>query len=52
MYLQTSRLQHNLQYIGVFQTARSDKKIQALACILIIPAIFRNASRNRWPDVI
>ena len=36
MYLQTSRLQHNLQGIGVFQTAHSDKKIQAAACYFII----------------
>ena len=32
MYLQTSRLQYNLQGSGVFQTARSDKFIQAFAC--------------------
>ena len=36
MYLQTSRLQYNLQEFGVFQTAHSDKKIQAEACKDII----------------
>ena len=36
MYLQTSRLQYNLQKVGVFQTAHSDKKIQAKACKTII----------------
>ena len=37
MYLQTSRLQYNLQGFGVFQTAHSDKNIQAEACRYIIP---------------
>ena len=37
MYLQTSRLQYNLQKVGVFQTAHSDKNIQAEACRTIIP---------------
>ena len=32
MYLQTSRLQYNLQKVGVFQTAHSNKNIQAEAC--------------------
>ena len=36
MYLQTSRLQYNLQKVGVFQTAHSDKNIQAKACKYII----------------
>jgi len=36
MYLQTSRLQYNLQKVGVFQTAHSDKNIQAKACKMII----------------
>lgn len=36
MYLQTSRLQYNLQKVGVFQTAHSDKNIQAEACKIII----------------
>ena len=36
MYLQTSRLQYNLQKVGVFQTALSDKNIQAEACKAII----------------
>ena len=36
MYLQTSRLQYNLQGVGVFQTAHSDKNIQAEACKAII----------------
>ena len=36
MYLQTSRLQYNLQKVGVFQTAHSDKNIQAKACRVII----------------
>ncbi len=36
MYLQTSRLQYNLQKVGVFQTAHSDKNIQAVACKVII----------------
>ena len=36
MYLQTSRLQYNLQKVGVFQTAHSDKNIQAEACKDII----------------
>ena len=33
MYLQTSRLQYNLQKVGVFQTAHSNKNIQAEAII-------------------
>ena len=37
MYLQTSRLQYNLQKVGVFQTAHSDKNIQAEACKNSIP---------------
>ena len=37
MYLQTSRLQYNLQGVGVFQKAHSDKNIQAEACRYIIP---------------
>ena len=37
MYLQTSRLQYNLQCVGVFQKAHSDKNIQAEACGYIIP---------------
>ena len=37
MYLQTSRLQYNLQCVGVFQKAHSDKNIQAEACRYIIP---------------
>ena len=37
MYLQTSRLQYNLQKVGVFQTAHSNKNIQAEACRNIIP---------------
>ena len=37
MYLQTSRLQYNLQKVGVFQTAHSDINIQAEACRNIIP---------------
>ena len=37
MYLQTSRLQYNLQKVGVFQKAHSDKNIQAEACRYIIP---------------
>ena len=36
MYLQTSRLQYNLQKVGVSQTAHSDKNIQAVACRVII----------------
>ena len=36
MYLQTSRLQYNLQGVGVFQTAHSDKNMQAQACKSII----------------
>jgi len=36
MYLQTSRLQYNLQKVDVFQTAHSDKNIQAKACRYII----------------
>ena len=36
MYLQTSRLQYNLQGISVFQTAHSDKNIQDVACYFII----------------
>lgn len=36
MYLQTSRLQYNLQKVGVFQTARSNKNFQAEACKDII----------------
>ena len=46
MYLQTSRLQYNLQGFGVFQTARSDKNIQAIACKLIIPTSCGNASKK------
>ena len=37
MYLQTSRLRYNLQGVGVFQKAHSDKNIQAEACRYIIP---------------
>ena len=36
MYLQTSRLQYNLQCVGVFQKAHSDKNIQAKACEYIV----------------
>ena len=36
MYLQTSRLQYNLQGVGVFQKAHSNKNIQAEACKDII----------------
>ena len=36
MYLQTPRLQYNLQGVGVFQKAHSDKNIQAEACKYII----------------
>ena len=36
MYLQTSRLQYNLQKVGIFQKAHSDKNIQAEACKDII----------------
>ncbi len=36
MYFGTSRLQYNLQKVGVFQTAHSDKNIQAEACEHII----------------
>ena len=49
MYLQTSRLQYNLQNIGVFQTAHSDKNIQALACKCIIP---HNCERVKWRQII
>ena len=41
MYLQTSRLQYNLQKVGVFQTAHSDKNIQAKACKSIIAQKYR-----------
>ena len=41
MYLQTSRLQYNLQKVGVFQTAHSDKNIQAKACKVIIAQKYR-----------
>ncbi len=41
MYLQTSRLQYNLQGFGVFQTARSDKNIQASACIFDYTNLFQ-----------
>ena len=34
MYLQTSRLQYNLQKVGVFQTAHSDKKDSSLSLCL------------------
>jgi len=40
MYLQNSRLQYNLQNVSVFQTARSDKNIQAEACKMIIAQKF------------
>ena len=36
MYLQTSRLQYNLGKVGVFQTAHSNKNIQAEVCKDII----------------
>ena len=39
MYLQTPRLQYNLQGVGVFQKAHSDKNIQAEACKDIISQI-------------
>ena len=51
MYLQTSRLQYNLQETGVFQTAHSDKMIQAFACSFIISAICRNAIQNCCPQI-
>jgi len=35
MYLQTSRLQYNLGKVDVFQTAHSDKNIQAEACKIL-----------------
>ena len=41
MYLQTSRLQYNLQKVGVFQTAHSDKNIQAKTCKVIIAQKYR-----------
>ena len=50
MYLQTSRLQYNLQGPGFFQTARSDNNIQVFACILIIPVSWENASKNVVPN--
>ena len=49
MYLQTSRLQYNLQKVGVFQTAHSDKNIQAEACKKIISQkrlLFKNKLIN------
>ena len=36
MYFGTSRLQYNLQNVGVFQKAHSVKNIQAEACKYII----------------
>ena len=42
MYLQTSRLQYNLQGFGVFQTARSNKNIQASACVFDYNNLFAN----------
>ena len=36
MYLQTSRLHYNLQNVHVFQTAHSDKNIQAVVFKTII----------------
>ena len=50
MYLQTSRLQYNLQGIGVFQTVHSDNKIQATACYSIISANYRKAIANCCPE--
>ena len=50
MYLQTSRLQYNLQGFGVFQTARSDKIIQAFTCSFIISIIYGNAIRTCCPE--
>jgi len=47
--LQTSRLQYNLQKVGVFQTAHSDKNIQAEACRYIIP---HNCERVKWRQII
>ncbi len=40
MYLQTSRLQYNLQNVGVFQKAHSDKNIQAETCKYIVSEKF------------
>ena len=48
MYLQTSRLQYNLQKVGVFQKALSYKNIQAGACKIIIsqrPVRFKGKGR-------
>jgi len=44
MYLQTSRLQYNLQGVGVFQKAHSDKNIQAEACRCIISQICKKVN--------
>ena len=45
MYLQTSRLQYNLQKVGVFQTAHSNKNIQAEAFKDIISYRLRLVNR-------
>ena len=51
MYLQTSRLQYNLQKVGVFQTAHSNKNIQVKTCKVIIaqkPPIFKLLKAHRF----
>ena len=50
MYLQTSRLQYNLQKVGVFQTAHSDKNIQAEACRYIIPQKYEEFKQNIYSN--
>ena len=48
MYLQTSRLQYNLQKVGVFQTAHSDKNIQAEACKDIISQKYESFKQKAY----
>ena len=48
MYFGTSRLQYNLQCVGVFQKARSDKNIQAEACRYIIPQKYEQFKQKAY----
>ena len=48
MYLQTSRLQYNLQCVGVFQKAHSDKNIQAEARRYIIPQKYEQFKQKAY----
>ena len=46
MYLQTSRLQYNLQKVGVFQTAHSDKKYSSRGLLGLL--YHKSTDRSSW----